>query len=51
MTAAETVVMSAIVVDPIDDAARAFYTAFGFRWLHGPQPRMFHTLRRPGKSA
>jgi len=47
MTAAETVAMSALVVDPIDDEARSFYAAFGFRSLQGPQQRMFLTLPRP----
>ena len=45
--AAETVAMSAVVVDPLDDDARAFYTAFGFRSLEGPQPRMFLSMPRP----
>ncbi|MBI3514112.1 MAG: GNAT family N-acetyltransferase [Proteobacteria bacterium] len=49
MTAAEIVAMSAIVVDPIDDEARAFYSAFGFRSLEGPQHRMFLTLSRSAK--
>ena len=44
--AAETVAMSAIVVDPIDVEARTFYEAFGFRSLEGPQQRMFLTLPR-----
>ncbi|MBF0373555.1 MAG: GNAT family N-acetyltransferase, partial [Alphaproteobacteria bacterium] len=39
--AAATVAMSVIVVDPIDETARAFYAAFGFRSLLGPQRRMF----------
>lgn len=42
--AAETVAMMAMVVDPIDDAARQFYAAFGFRSLLGPEQRMFLTL-------
>lgn len=46
MIAAEIVAMSAIVVDPIDDEARSFYSAFGFRSLHGPQQRMFLALAR-----
>lgn len=46
MTAAETVAMTVVVVDPIDDSARAFYSAFGFRSLQGPQQRMFLTLPR-----
>lgn len=44
MLAAETVAMTAIVVDPIDDAARQFYAAFGFQSLLGPERRMFLTL-------
>jgi GNAT superfamily N-acetyltransferase len=44
--AAETVAMAAIVVDPIDDAARSFYAAFGFGSLQGPQRRMFLALPR-----
>jgi GNAT superfamily N-acetyltransferase len=44
VTAAETVAMAAIVVDPIDDDARSFYAKFGFRSLQGPQHRMFLTL-------
>jgi ribosomal protein S18 acetylase RimI-like enzyme len=48
MAAAESVAMTVIVVDPINDAARAFYAAFGFRSLQGPQPRMFLTLPRHG---
>lgn len=39
--AAETVAMAVIVVDPIDHGAQAFYSAFGFRSLRGPQRRMF----------
>ena len=46
MAAAETVAMTVIVVDPIDDVAQAFYSAFGFRNLQGPQRRMFLTLPR-----
>jgi predicted N-acetyltransferase YhbS len=45
-TAAETVAMSVIVVDPIDGDARSFYAAFGFRSLEGPQTRMFLALPR-----
>lgn len=44
MLAAETVAMTAIVVDPLDDAARQFYAAFGFQSLLGPERRMFLTL-------
>lgn len=42
--AAETVAMAVIVVDPIDDAAAAFYSAFGFQSLRGPQRRMFMAI-------
>ena len=42
--AAETVAMAAIAVDPIDDSARQFYAAFGFRSLLGAERRMFLTL-------
>jgi ribosomal protein S18 acetylase RimI-like enzyme len=46
MAAAETVAMTVVIVDPIDDAARAFYAAFGFRGLQGPRQQMFLTLPR-----
>jgi ribosomal protein S18 acetylase RimI-like enzyme len=46
MAAAETVAMTVVVVDPINDAARAFYSAFGFRGLQGPQAHMFLILPR-----
>ena len=46
MEAAATVAMTVVVVDPIDDAAQAFYAAFGFRSLEGPQRRMFLMLSR-----
>ncbi len=46
IAAAETVAMTVVIVDPIDDAARAFYGALGFRSLQGPQQRMFLTLPR-----
>lgn len=42
--AARTIAITVIVVDPIDDAAERFYTAFGFRSLQGPQRRLFLTL-------
>lgn len=42
--AAETVAMAVIVVDPIDDNAEAFYAAFGFQGLKGPQRRMFTAI-------
>lgn len=44
MLAAQTVAMTVIAVDPIDDAARRFYEAFGFRSLLGPERRMFLSL-------
>jgi len=44
MTAAETVAMTVVIVDPIDETARAFYAAFGFRCLQGPRQQMFLTL-------
>jgi predicted N-acetyltransferase YhbS len=46
MVAARTVAMTVVVVDPIDDAAQSFYSAFGFRSLQGSQRRMFLTLPR-----
>ena len=46
ITAAETVAMTVVIVDPIDDTARTFYAAFGFRDLQGPQLRMFLVLPR-----
>ncbi len=46
LAAAETVAMAVIIVDPIDDAARAFYAAFGFHSLQGPRQQMFLTLPR-----
>jgi len=39
--ASETIAIAVIVVDPIDEAARDFYLAFGFRSLNGPQRRLF----------
>jgi GNAT superfamily N-acetyltransferase len=45
MFAAETVAMWAVAVDPIDDTARGFYAAFGFRALTGSS-RMFLTFSR-----
>jgi GNAT superfamily N-acetyltransferase len=44
MAAAEKVAMTVVVVDPIDDDARAFYAAFGFRSLQGPRQQMFLML-------
>ena len=46
MEAAATVAITVVVVDPIDERARAFYSAFGFRRLEGPQRRMFLALSR-----
>jgi GNAT superfamily N-acetyltransferase len=46
IAAADTVAMTVVVVDPIDDAARAFYAAFGFISLQGPERRMFLALPR-----
>ena len=40
MSAAKAVAMWAVAVDPIDEAARQFYSAFGFRTLEGSN-RMF----------
>jgi len=34
------------VGDPVDDAARMFYAAFGFRSLQGTWQHMFLTLPR-----
>ena len=45
MLAAKTVAMWAVAVDPIDDTAREFYAAFGFRALTG-SARMFLTFSR-----
>jgi ribosomal protein S18 acetylase RimI-like enzyme len=50
MAAAETVAMTVVIVAPIDDAARAFYAAFGFRSLQGPRRHMFLTLPRTSRS-
>jgi GNAT superfamily N-acetyltransferase len=46
MAAAQTVAMTVVIVDPIDDAARAFYAAFGFRSLQGQRQQMFLTMPR-----
>jgi GNAT superfamily N-acetyltransferase len=48
MAAAETVAMAVVIVDPIDDAARAFYSAFGFRSLQEPKSYMFLMVPRAG---
>lgn len=40
--------IAVIVVDPIDDRARSFYAAHGFRSLEGPERRMFLTLAAAG---
>jgi hypothetical protein len=42
--ATKILAITVVVVDPIDDDARAFYAAFGFRGLEGRQGRMFSTL-------
>jgi GNAT superfamily N-acetyltransferase len=44
--AARMVAMTVVVVDPIDEAARAFYLALGFLDLEAPQRRMFLSLPR-----
>lgn len=46
LAAAQTVAITVIVVDPIDDAAHTFYAAFGFRDLQSSQRRMFLVLPR-----
>jgi GNAT superfamily N-acetyltransferase len=46
MAAAQTVAMTVVIVDPIDDAARAFYATFGFRSLQGQRQQMFLTMPR-----
>jgi len=43
MSAAKAVAMWAVAVDPINEAARRFYSAFGFRALEGSN-RMFLVL-------
>ncbi len=43
MSAAKTVAMWAVAVDPINEAARQFYSAYGFRALSGSN-RMFLTF-------
>lgn len=45
VAAAQTVAMWAVAVDPIDEAARRFYAAFGFQALTGSK-RMFLTFSR-----
>jgi ribosomal protein S18 acetylase RimI-like enzyme len=47
--ASESLAVAALVVDPIDDAARAFYRAFGFRDALGSHNQMF-LMRRVGKT-
>jgi predicted N-acetyltransferase YhbS len=49
LTAGETVAMTVIVVDPIDEGAVAFYSAFGFRSLLGSAGRMFLVLSSGGR--
>ena len=46
MAAAETIAITVVIVNPVDEAARAFYAAFGFRSLQGPQQHMFLMLPR-----
>jgi GNAT superfamily N-acetyltransferase len=45
--AAESLGVATIVVDPIDDAARRFYGAFGFR--EAPGMRRMFLMRRAGR--
>lgn len=45
LAAAETVATAVVIVDPIDEAVRQFYSGFGFRSMQGPQQRMFLSLR------
>lgn len=47
--AANTLAIAVLVVDPVDQAARNFYSTFGFASLRGPQSRMFLVL--PSRSA
>jgi GNAT superfamily N-acetyltransferase len=47
LLAAEAVAMAVVVVDPIDDGARRFYEAHGFRSLMGPERRLFLALKAP----
>jgi len=44
MVASQIVAITVVIVDPLDDAAKAFYSSFGFRNLDGPQQRMFMTI-------
>jgi ribosomal protein S18 acetylase RimI-like enzyme len=44
IAATELIAITVLVVDPIDDTARRFYEAFGFRSLNGPQQRVFLAL-------
>jgi ribosomal protein S18 acetylase RimI-like enzyme len=39
--ASQSLAVAALVVDPIDDAARAFYRTFGFRDVVAPHSQMF----------
>jgi len=50
--ASESLAVAALVVDPIDDAARAFYVSFGFRGLHGPRNQMFlmRVIKKPSQT-
>jgi GNAT superfamily N-acetyltransferase len=42
--ASETLAVMVVVVDPIDDAAQAFYATFGFERIEEPARRMFLIL-------
>jgi GNAT superfamily N-acetyltransferase len=42
--ASQTLAVTVVVVDPVDDAARTFYSSFGFRNLQTSQNRMFLVL-------
>lgn len=48
-TASESLGVAALVVDPVDDAARAFYRAFGFRDALGSHNQML-LMRRVRKA-
>lgn len=44
LAAADVVASTAVVVDPIDARARAFYEGFGFELLNGETGRLFLTM-------
>lgn len=48
-TASESLAVAALVVDPINDGARAFYRAFGFEDALAPHSQMFlmRSLKKP----